>query len=294
MINEETATLEMDKVIEIKPMNPLQIMMRHRENTQKSRIRYALRLSAIERGVAVADVETVALLRQYHDDYLDMERGIDGQVKRAIRALPSNHVLHHMLCVKGVGPSFAAQFWAQVDITRAVGVRALYRYAGHGVKHRWEDGDAECPTCAAAQDEDINERQPKCASCNARWVGRAEKPVAGQTLAYNNKLKTIVYKIGDSMIESSGKRAETDNRLYADLYYEKRADYEDRDWGKSKLHRHLAARRYMQKIWMQHLWVTWRTLEGLSVSDPWPIQKLVEHKHYMPPEDFGWLALDDL
>lgn len=40
-------------------------------------------------------------------------------------------------------------------------------------------------------------------------------------------------------------------------------------WGKSDKHRHAAANRYMIKMFIQALWLEWRTLEGLEVNAPY-------------------------
>ncbi len=50
-------------------------------------------------------------------------------------------------------------------------------------------------------------------------------------------------------------------------------------WGKSDAHRHAAAVRYMVKMFLQQLYVEWRTLEGLSVRAPYQEQYL-GHKHH--------------
>lgn len=41
------------------------------------------------------------------------------------------------------------------------------------------------------------------------------------------------------------------------------------------------------KIWLTHLWDTWRRFEGLPVSEPWVIAN-TEHSHVYRAEDFGW------
>jgi hypothetical protein len=49
-------------------------------------------------------------------------------------------------------------------------------------------------------------------------------------------------------------------------------------WGKSDGHRHNAARRYMVKMFLQELWLQWRTIEGLSVNVPYA-EAYLDMKH---------------
>ena len=51
----------------------------------------------------------------------------------------------------------------------------------------------------------------------------------------------------------------------------------------TKDHLHKMAKRYAGKIFLQHLWVKWREIEGLSVTQPWVIAH-GGHEHYIEPE----------
>jgi hypothetical protein len=49
-------------------------------------------------------------------------------------------------------------------------------------------------------------------------------------------------------------------------------------WGRSPAHRHMAAQRYMVKMFLMALWEKWRTLEGLSIREPYAKEYLgIEH-----------------
>ena len=240
----------------IRPLNDMQLRVMQRDNIQRLRIQHSNRIEAVKRGDAWADGQTMNLLEQYHGQFQDMEKQLDRDIAGAIKDLPDDHILRYMLKIKGVGPSLAAQFWAKVDIQRAADVSSLWKYAGFGVTD-----------------------------------GKRDRPVKGQKLPYNRKLKVVVFKIGDSMLRTRGTRTDKDPLLYADLYYEKREEYDAREWGENKLHRHLAAKGYMQKIWMQHLWISWRTLEGLPVNMPWVLRQNNAHTHYIAPEAYGWPAV---
>ncbi len=112
--------------------------------------------------------------------------------------------------------------------------------------------------------------------------GKRERMVKGEKMHYNRRLKVTCYLIAMSFIKSRSP--------YRRLYDEKRAYYEQNrpDW--LKMHRHLAAMRYMVKIFLQHLWITWRTLSDLPVTMPY-VHAVNGHNHYVTPAEMGWLAL---
>lgn len=109
--------------------------------------------------------------------------------------------------------------------------------------------------------------------------GVAEKPKKGEKLHYNSRLKTTCYLIGMSFIKS--------NSPYRRIYDEAKEYYvaNKPDW--TKMHCHNAAMRKMIKVWLSHLWMVWRKLEGLSVTEPW-IASESPHHRIMTPEEFGW------
>jgi len=45
----------------------------------------------------------------------------------------------------------------------------------------------------------------------------------------------------------------------------------------------------MVKIFLQHLWVTWREIEGLPVSDPYSISIMGHAKYIMAPVGYNTL-----
>jgi hypothetical protein len=55
----------------------------------------------------------------------------------------------------------------------------------------------------------------------------------------------------------------------------------------TKGHRHNDSLRIMTKIFLSHLWMKWRELDGLSVSKPY-VHEVLEHTDYYAPEEFGW------
>ena len=208
---------------------------------QKSRIAFNNRLSAIERGDDQVSNGTVKLLERWFERFVMLEGELDDDIRNLIHG---DELVEYMTEVKGVGEILSAKVISMIDIERADTVSALWRYAGYGV---------------------IN--------------GEREKPIKGEKLHYNKRLKSTCYLIGSSFLKS--------NSPYRQIYDNAKEYYEINrtDW--TKLHRHNAAMRKMIKVWLSHLWEVWRKIEGLPVRNIYAEGKL-GHNHYIKPRDYGW------
>ena len=98
---------------------------------------------------------------------------------------------------------------------------------------------------------------------------------------YHGTVKKIGYNIGVSFLRRK------DKSPYSYLYYAKREYYEKNrpDW--TKAHIHLSALRYMNKIFLAHLWTMWwRLVENRKEPhSPYAIERL-KHRDYIDPEYF--------
>jgi len=109
--------------------------------------------------------------------------------------------------------------------------------------------------------------------------GQAEKPKKGEKLHYNKRLKKACYVIGTSFLKCKSP--------YSDIYYKAKEYYKTHrpDW--TKAHVHYAAMRKMIKLFLSHLWVVWRTLEGLPTRSPY-VHEYLKHTDIKKPAEFGW------
>ena len=111
--------------------------------------------------------------------------------------------------------------------------------------------------------------------------GKADRPRKGVKMVGNKQLKKICYLVGTSFLKSKSP--------YAEVYYSAKEYYEINRPEWTKMHRHYASIRKMVKLWLSHLWVTWRKQKGLPVSQPYAIGVL-GHGHYISPQEYGWPA----
>src|SRR5205085_10179308 len=107
--------------------------------------------------------------------------------------------------------------------------------------------------------------------------GKAERPTKGEKLHYNKRLKTTLYLVAGSMLKS--------NSPYRKVYDDSKNYYTATrpDW--TKAHIHMASLRKMEKVFISHLWQTWREAEGLDTRELYVHEKLGHEMKYNK-EDF--------
>lgn len=112
--------------------------------------------------------------------------------------------------------------------------------------------------------------------------GKRDKPTSGVPLPYNARLHSTCFLIAGSFLKC--------NSPYRAIYDSSREYYtEGRDW--TPLHIHRAACSRMVKMWLSHLWLIWRQIEGLPIRAPY-VHEHLGHTHIYLPEDFGWSAIE--
>lgn len=109
--------------------------------------------------------------------------------------------------------------------------------------------------------------------------GNADRLKKGQKSKSNRRLRVVCFVVASSFLKTKSP--------YSEIYYSAREYYEKNrsDW--SKMHIHLAAQRKMMKIFLQHLWVTWRSIEGLDTNKPF-VHDILNHTNYKKPDEYGW------
>lgn len=223
----------------------LRVLVDLRDRTiQKSRIGMELRIYALEHGEDKADEVTLALINRWKERFENTENEIDDDIKDMCKNYP---IIDEMIKVKGLGLMLSAKIVAMVDINRADSVSAMWRYCGYGVID-----------------------------------GKRERPVKGEKLHYNSRLKTTLYNVAGSFLKCNSSYRLVYDRAKA-YYEETKAD--DKEWTKG--HIHLASMRKMIKVFLSHLWLVWRTMEQLETNKPY-VHDVLKHTHYYAPEEFGW------
>ncbi len=219
----------------------------------EARKRHTLRLSSIKRGKSnMIDSFEIDKLEQIQEIY---DAAFKGMVEQGKSLGP---IWDWMTAIKGIGPSLAAQLLAQIDYPAPFPgsypdhcgtVSKLWAFAG------WAVNNGEIQRCRE-----------------------------GETSPYNRKLKSVCWLCVEQFIKHQ-------TPLYVDLYYaekerQRRLHPEkikvNGKWKYNDGHLHNRAIRKTAKIFLQHLWVTWRKMEGLPVSEPY-VQAIMHHTNIIEP-----------
>lgn len=195
-----------------------------------------------------------------------LEDQIRGALKKYAESKP---IGRWALSICGIGPVITAGLLAHINIEHCPTAGHLWSFAGMNPTAKWEKG----------------KKRP-----------------------WNAALKRLCFLIGESFIKVQNREND-----YYGAYYAKRKQREiarneagefaeqaaavlaarriskDTDayaaYSSGKLppaHIHARARRYAVKLFLAHLWETWRTMEGLPVPLPYPIA-IKGHAHKIEP-----------
>lgn len=245
--SEETETTQEQE--EKKPVvnNIVKSLVGDYYDIQKIRIELGNQINAFADGMSETEEEEVRT--RFYVQLHNLEKDIVVYLQRKIYEEPI--YTKWLKNVKGIGPILSAGLIAYIgDPQRFATISKLWKYSGYSV------------------DEN----------------GRADKRHAGQKSNFNIRLKTHIWKIGESFVKTKGG--------YRELYDTFRKEYDEKwktpeDCGsvgcknfKKCLdgHRYAAAKRKTVKIFLAHLWMRDRELKGLPLELPYILGKEA-HSH---------------
>jgi hypothetical protein len=189
--------------------------------------------------------------------------------------------------VKGCGPLMAAVCLAYFDIDVARHVSSFWKYAGlDTVDVVKEDGTV------------VNEGRSRKHTVEQTYIDKDGKEQTKRGLGYNPVLKTKLVGVlgscllkaglrsikddkGNPVLDENGNKQYMTSSKYAQCYVDylhrlnNRADKDTL----TDAHKHSMANRYMIKMFIRDLWVTWREHEGYEVSEPYEVAKLGYKPH---------------
>jgi len=172
----------------------------------------------------------------------------EKQVIKEITQIVNEHPLYisFLSSIKGIGPLMTGILLTEIDISKADTPAALWKYAGLDVTSKGEG------------------RSRRAEHLVDREYTKADGTVATKkSITYNPRLKT---KLMGVLAPSLIKQQSPD---YAPVYYEYKTRLETSRPEMVKGHMHMMALRYMTKRFLKHLYLNWRKLENLSVTERW-------------------------
>jgi hypothetical protein len=188
-------------------------------------------------------------------ELLDQLKGLEKEHLKRIRGMLKLEPIYtgYLSKIKGVGPSIAAALVSEIgDPGRFDTISALWSYCGLEVRD-----------------------------------GKARKRTKGEKANWNSKLRMFsVGRLVPQFIKLKGNCDCFGRKLY-DQY---KAFYVERDTGTITLgHIENRARRKVAKVFLSCLWVAWRTIKGMPISEPYAADRL-GHTHLVTPAD--WAGAD--
>lgn len=270
-------------------INPtLRALVDLRDRTlQKSRIAFSNRLYALD---AQTDTDTkdeavYQVVQRWYERFDELEDEAEKDIQFFAKKEP---IIEEMVALRGIGLLLAAKVVALCDIEQSPTISSFWRYAGYGQFRYWMSGNEVVAPERGWQwkvDKLTGEKEKILVVPEPQegWelVTRRDSPVSGWMLPYNKRLKTTLHVVAESFIRSGSP--------YRTIYDETKEYYlvnTHTEWTKG--HAHNAATRKMIKMFLSHLWLRWRTLEGLPVRQPYVHEKM-GHTTIRTPEEFGWL-----
>lgn len=164
--------------------------------------------------------------------------------------------------VKGCGPAIAGNLIGYLDVHVARHVSSFWSYAGVGTR---------------VADDGSRVAMSKRSTVDVEYMNKEGKIATKKSIGYNPNLHTKLLGV----FVDSCLRAGSDGNTYAEVYYDYKNRYTNREDLKdaSKMRIHRMAARQCVKALLRDLWVAWRSYEGYEISRPYEIEYLGRAPH---------------
>lgn len=191
--------------------------------------------------------------------YLRLVEAEDAMVKIVEREVKTHPMWDAFFKdVKGCGPLMSAVCIAYFDPHKARHASSFWRYAGLDVQPT-ESGEMR------GVGRWYTEMRP--------YTDKDGEIKERKSLTYNPFLKTkLVGVLGSAFLRAR-------DSYYGKVYYDYKNRMEQRE-NLSPIVRHRRATRYAVKMFLRDMWVVWRELEGLEVTEPYEVAKLGHKPHH--------------
>lgn len=191
--------------------------------------------------------------------YLRLVEAEDAMVKIVEREVKTHPMWDAFFKdVKGCGPLMSAVCIAYFDPHKARHASSFWRYAGLDVQPT-ESGEMR------GVGRWYTEMRP--------YMDKDGDTKERKSLTYNPFLKTkLVGVLGSAFLRAR-------DSYYGKVYYDYKNRMEQRE-NLSPIVRHRRATRYAVKMFLRDMWVVWRELEGLEVTEPYEVAKLGHKPHH--------------
>jgi len=221
------------------------------------------------------------------DDIFSQAKSFEKEIKKRLTKEIKSYPLYvdYFEKIYGIGPILSAGLMAYIeDISKFRHVSSLWQYCGLGM-------NTFCEKCKKPTSMEITYEGKKgkttakrqkpikiCPNCNGVTVLIRQKRITGFQSNYNDKFKVLCWKIGCSFVKQSAANSGY-RRLYDEIKIIERRKHPEKIVINGQTfyndgHIHNMTTRKVVKIFLSHVWTTWRTLDGLEVTKPYESQIL--------------------
>ena len=211
-----------------------------------------------------------------HNFEKDIEKLIVKQLK--------NHALYtqYLSKIQGIGPMLLAGLISYIDdIEKFDHVSSLWQYSGYGMNRFCENCNK--PTSVEVKYETgkiAKKLHPleTCPLCNGKTKPILQKRMTGYQSNWNDRLKVLAWKASSSFVKQSATKSKY-RKLYDKIKKDERKKHPTRKTVGGKImfndgHIHNRSMRKVSKIFLAHIWQTWRRQQGLEATEPYAKQLL--------------------
>ena len=199
------------------------------------------------------EVEPNALDTYLGDQFTTLEKEIAKALKKYCEAQPIGEWL---MSITGIGAVIAAGLISRIDIEKAENISSLWRYAGYSPGQKRRKGELA----------DWNPNLKRIC-----WLsGQSFVKVSGNEKAKYGKLYQSRKAQEQAHNDNGMFKAQAEAALTNKKYGKDTEAYKAYSEGKlPPAHIQARAERYAVKMLLSDLWLKWREIEGLPVSDCW-------------------------
>ena len=248
---------------------------------QGQRIQTQLRIGSSERNNTLTKEElSLYGIQTIMENAALFEKDIEKLIVRQLK----NHALYtqYLSKIQGVGPLIAAGLIAYIDdIEKFKHVSSLWQYSGYGMNRYC--GKCKKPTFIEVDYETgktAKKLHPleKCPICKTKTTAILQRRTTGYQSNWNDRLKVLAWKASTSFMKQKAANSKY-RKLYEQIKKAERKEHPKKVVSKGKTmfndgHINNRTLRKISKIFLAHLWQTWRRQQGLEATEPYAKQLL--------------------
>ena len=217
---------------------------------------------------------------------LENAESFEKDLEKMIRNQLKNHAIYtqYLAKIQGIGPLIAAGLIAYIDdIKKFDHVSSLWQYCGYGMNRY-------CQNCKMPMYIEIEYETGKvakklasyenCWKCDSPTITIIQKKTAGYQSNWNDKLKQLAWKATKSFVMQPATKSGY-RKLYDKIKSEERKKHPKQVKNGNRKnftdgHINNRAMRKISKIFLAHLWQTWRRQLKLPEEEPY-VKSLMGH-----------------